>query len=64
MLKSERFRTTVRDPPFAYDCVQDKFATNMSRHQLETEQIKEEIKKREKQSKSMHATQSLLLRAQ
>ena len=35
MLRSERFRTTVRDEPFAVDFAQGKFNVPVTRQQLE-----------------------------
>ena len=48
MLKSERFRTTVKDPPFAFDYMEGKDVGNKSKDQIEREEFKEIIKQREK----------------
>ena len=48
MLKSERFRTTVKDPPFAFDFMEGKDVGNKSKQQVEREEFKEIIKQREK----------------
>ena len=39
MLRSERFRTTVRDPPFAYDCMAPGEVCKKSQHQKEDEEV-------------------------
>ena len=39
MLRSERFRTTVRDPPFAYDCMAPGEVGKKSQHQIEDEEV-------------------------
>lgn len=48
MLRSERFRTTVRDEPFALDFgVKSKFAGIMSKQQLENAENARIVKERE-----------------